>query len=434
MNEIIIIVLLVLLNGAFSMSEISLISARKSSLVSSAKKGNRSARIALNLQEEPDKFLSTVQIGITLIGILTGIYSGDKIAGLFSQWLESIGVTSQYASEISQTFIVVVVTYLTLVFGELLPKRIGMNNAEGVAKVMARPMKWLSMIASPFVWLLSKSTLALFSLFGMKNKSSKVTEDEIISIVQEGMEDGEVQEVEHDLVERVFLTGDLNVDSIMTHRRQLVWLDVAMTSHQVMTVLEKELYELYPVVDGDLDHILGVVSLKDLVLSLGKADFSLCNLVKDTRYFYRDMSVYKVLEQMKTEGVSRGLVCDEYGSCVGIVTLKDIMHALVGIVDEDTENATSIVKRHDKEEWIVDGQCPVHDFLLYFDSEDLYVNEDYTTVAGLCLKQFGHIPQAGESVSWNGFVFEVGDMDGVRIDKLLVTSNRGIKTSSEESD
>lgn len=217
MSEIFIIVGLILLNGVFSMAEIALISVRKTSLSESAKKGSKSAEIAIELRENPDNFLSTVQIGITLIGIVTGLYSGNKIALIFSDWLQAMGMNLGYAEEVAQTLIVVLVTYLTLVFGELLPKRIGMSHAESVAKLVARPMKWLSIVATPFVWLLSRSTSILFVLMGLKDKASKVTESEIISIVNEGKEDGEVKEVEQDIVERVFLIGDLNVDSIMTH-------------------------------------------------------------------------------------------------------------------------------------------------------------------------------------------------------------------------
>lgn len=421
MSEIFIIVGLILLNGVFSMAEISLISARKSNLSTAAKRGSRAAQVALKLREEPDRFLSTVQIGITLIGILTGIYSGNKIAIIFSEWLAGMGINAGYASEIAQILIVVIVTYLTLVFGELLPKRIGMSNAESVAMLVARPMKWISMIAAPFVWLLSRSTAALFTLLGLKEKTSKVTEDEIISIVNEGKEDGAVQEVEQDIVERVFLIGDLKIDSIMTHRREFIWLEASMTAQEVRNVLKQDLYELYPVVDGNLDNILGVVTLKDLVLTFNRPDFSLKHIVQEPKYFYCNMDVYKVLEIMKEEGVSRGLVCDEFGSCVGIVTLKDMMMALVGTVNDGETEPQNIVKRKGKEEWIVDGQCAIHDFLMYFDSEDLYENEDYTTVAGLCLAQLNHIPHVGESFKWHMFTFEVSDMDGVRIDKFIVS-------------
>lgn len=420
MSELFIILALILLNGLFSMSEIALISARKSSLGAEAKKGNKSARMALKLSEEPDNFLSTVQIGITLIGILTGIYSGNKIATIFADWLSEFGILPYYASKIAQTLIVVAVTYLTLVFGELLPKRIGMNAAEAVAKIMARPMSLLSTVAAPFVWLLSKSTQLLFNLLGMKNMESKVTEDEIKSIINEGKEDGEVQEVEQDIVERVFLMGDMKIDSIMTHKHDIVWFDVSMSAKEVRSVMGDKLYELYPVCDGNLDNVLGFVSIKNLLFSLDKPTFSLRSIISEPTYFYRNMSVYKVLELMKKDGIGRGLVCDEFGACVGIVTLKDMLLALIGSVTEEDEEEF-IKKREGKNEWIVDGRCPIHDFLIYFDSEELYESGDYTTVAGLCLARFNRIPDEGDRLVWESFVFEVSDMDGARIDKLLVS-------------
>ena len=326
-----------------------------------------------------------------------------------------------YSIEIAQFCIVAIVTYLTLVFGELLPKRVGMNNAEAVARMVATPMNWLSKVTAPFVWLLSQSTSVLFSLLGLRENSSKVTEDEIISIVNEGKEDGAVQEVEKYIVERVFLVGDLNVDSIMTHRRDIASLDVSMSVDEVKAVLENELHEIYPVVEGGMDDIKGIVSLKGLVLALDKPDFSLMSIIEEPRYFYCNMSVYKALETMKQECVSRGLVCDEFGTCVGIVTLKDMMMALVGDVGDEDNHANAIVKRKDKEEWLVDGQCSMHDFLIYFDCEDLYENEDYTTVAGLCLSSLDRIPKEGDGFEWHSFMFEVTDMDGVRIDKVLVS-------------
>lgn len=421
MNEIFIILGLILLNGVFAMAEIALISARKSSLTADAKKGSKSAQRVLDLVSQPNRFLSTVQIGITLIGILTGIYSGNQIATLFRAWLMDCGVTATYAGMIAQGVIVVVVTYLTLVFGELLPKQIGMYAAENMAKLTAGPMYWLSRIAAPFVWFLSWSTTSLFNLMGLKEKSNKVTEDEIKSIVQEGKESGEVQPVEQDIVERVFLMGDLKIGSIMTHRHDLVWLDIHSTSAQVQEILSHDIFEVYPVADGDLDHIKGVVSLKNLVLHLNCPDFSLENILTEEVYFYEQAPVYKVLEMMKKQGVTRGLVHDEFGSCIGIVCLRDIMEALIGMVTEKSEEDADIIKRKDREEWLVDGHCTLYDFLVYFDREDLYHNEDFTTVGGLCLDQLGSIPRTGESFVWNTFKFEIVDMDGARIDKLSVT-------------
>lgn len=419
MSEIFIILGLILLNGVFSMSEIALISARKSSLTTDAKKGNKAAKAALKLAGEPDNFLSTVQIGITLIGILTGIYSGNTIAVLFTDWLLSVGVASKYASWLAQGSIVVVVTYLTLILGELVPKRIGLSISEKVAKTVARPMLLLSVVGSPFVWLLAKSTSGIFNLLGISASENKVTEEEIKSMVQEGTEGGEVQPVEQDIVQRVFLTGDLKVSSIMTHKSDLVCMDINITHQEVKDLLKRVLYEVYPVIDGDMDHVKGVVYLKDLVLYLENEDFKVSDIVKQAVYFHESMNVYKVLEQMKTGGFSRGLVCDEFGACVGMVTLKDIFEALVGNLNDEHEEP-DIIKRVDKEGWLVDGQCPFYDFLCYFKREDLYEDAEYTTVAGLILERLEHIPHSGESITWNGFSFEVVDMDGARIDKVLV--------------
>ncbi len=421
MDEIIIIIGLIVLNGIFAMSEVALISARKSRLSADAKNGNRSARVALRLAEDPDRFLSTVQIGITLIGILTGIYSGNKIAEEFTGVLASWGLPSAYAPVLAQVVIVVIVTYLTIIFGELVPKRIGLGVAEKAAKLVARPMNVLAKIALPFVWLLSKSTEVMFNLLGIKESGNKVTEEEIKSIIQEGTEDGEVQPVEQDIVQRVFLLGDLKVGSIMTHKSDIVCLESNMKADEVRKVLSGHLYEFYPIVEeGDLDHVMGVVNLKDLVLHLSEPDFNLHSLTHEPVYFHENMNVYKTLEQMKQKKISRALVCDEFGSCVGIITLRDILEGLVGSMDDPGEEP-DIIKRVNKEGWLVDGQCPLYDFLSYFQRSDLFENADYHTLGGLILQQLQHIPQSGETLEWKGFAFEVVDMDGARIDKVLVT-------------
>ena len=272
MDEIFIIIGLIVLNGIFSMSEVALISARKTRLSTDAKKGSKAAGVALKLANDPDRFLSTVQIGITLIGILTGIYSGNEIASDFAYVLVSWGVHASYAATLAQGIIVFFVTYLTIIFGELVPKRIGLSIAEKAAKTVSRPMRFLSVLALPFVWLLSKSTEGIFNLLGIKESDNKVTEEEIKSIIQEGTEDGEVQPVEQDIMQRVFLLGDLKVSSIMTHKSDIVWLDTDMDADDVKKVLSEKLYEFYPIADGDLDHVKGIVNLKDLVLEKRRAE------------------------------------------------------------------------------------------------------------------------------------------------------------------
>lgn len=422
MTELLIIIALILINGLLAMSEIALISVRKSYLSKELKNGSSAAKIALKLVNEPDKFLSTIQIGITVIGILTGVYSGSVLADDFSQFLRGMGVSNSYSHLLAQAVIVVLVTYVTLILGELVPKRIGMNASERVVKVIARPMYILSVTASPFVWLLAKSTSFVVDILGLKSDSGKVTEEEIKSMIQEGTEGGEVQEVEQDIVGRVFMLGDLKVSSLMTHRSEVMSLDVNMTKEQIKEALESELYEVYPVVDKNLDNIKGVITLKNLIFKFYDDDFSLCSILRPAAYFHETMSVYKVLERMKEQRINWAIICDEFGSCQGIITLKDILEGLVGTI-EDAHSEPNIIKRDNNEGWLVDGQCPMYDFLSYFDKEYLYSNKSYSTVSGLLLEQLEHIPVTGERVVWNSFTFEIIDMDCARIDKILVTDN-----------
>ncbi|MBR3982822.1 MAG: HlyC/CorC family transporter [Bacteroidaceae bacterium] len=422
MNEILIILGLILLNGILSMTEMAMVSARKSSLSTEARNGNERARRALSIAENPNRMLSTIQIGITLIGILTGIYSGSQLAGSLATLLDAMGMAHSYSMTLAQGVIVIIVTFLTLLFGELLPKRIGMATAESIAKTMAAPMNYLSTMAAPFVWLLSKSTAVIFSLIGLRDEGSKVTEEEIKSIIQEGKDNGEVQPMEEDLVNRIFMMGDLTVGSIMTSKHDLVCLDLGQSAEEIKTVIRENLYEVYPVSEGSMDNIRGLALLKDLFVALDNKDFALEKLIRPATYFHENTSIYKMLEQMKSENISRGLVCDEYGSCLGIVTLKDMMEGIVGNIEDGNAEDPQIVKCHDREAWFVDGQCSMYDFLTFFDSEDLMESDaDYTTVAGLCLTEMERVPSTGEHFTWKGFKFQIVDKDNARIDKLMVS-------------
>jgi putative hemolysin len=422
MNEILIILGLILLNGILSMTEMAMVSARKSSLSTEARNGNERARRALSIAENPNRMLSTIQIGITLIGILTGIYSGSQLAGSLATLLDAMGMAHNYSMTLAQGVIVIIVTFLTLLFGELLPKRIGMATAESIAKAMAAPMNYLSTMAAPFVWLLSKSTAVIFSLIGLRDEGSKVTEEEIKSIIQEGKDNGEVQPMEEDLVNRIFMMGDLTVGSIMTSKHDLVCLDLGQSAEEIKTVIRENLYEVYPVSEGSMDNIRGLALLKDLFVALDDKDFALEKLIRPATYFHENTSIYKMLEQMKSENISRGLVCDEYGSCLCIVTLKDMMEGIVGNIEDGNAEDPQIVKCHDREAWLVDGQCSMYDFLTFFDSEDLMESDaDYTTVAGLCLTEMERVPSTGEHFTWKGFKFQIVDKDNARIDKLMVS-------------
>ena len=333
--------------------------------------------------------------------------------------LDLAGIPLRAATVTAQVTIIIVVTYLTIIFGELVPKRIGMNAAEKAAKIVARPMRALSVVTSPFVWLLSKSTAGGTRLLGLHKAESKVTEAEIRSIIQEGAEDGEVQEVEQKIMGRVFSLGDRTVESIMTHRSDLVWIDVSMTADEIREVVARAPHNRYPVGDGNLDKLLGVVYLKDLFLHLNTPTFDLRTLLTPGKFFHEGFEVYNALEQLRSEQLGYGIICDEFGVTRGIITLKDIFEALVGELPDPREEP-DIVRRDDGS-CLVDGQCPYYDFLAWFGLEEVFPHNAYNTVSGLILEQLAHIPATGEKLSWNGFTFEIVDMDGARIDKVLVT-------------
>lgn len=424
--EILIIVLLILLNGVFAMSEIAVISVRKTSLKTAGKKGDKSARAALKLADDPDRFLSTIQIGITLIGILTGIYSGAKLSDDFAGFLASVcGISPAYADEVAQVLIVVSVTYLTLIFGELLPKRIGMSAAEKVSKAVARPMHLLSVAASPFVWILAKSTGLIFRLLGISDKGEKVTEQEIRMMVEEGEKDGEVQPMERNFVERAFLMGDLSVNMLMTHRSNVSVLDVSMTAADVKKILAGDhVYLSYPVIDGSYDNVIGMARLKDLVLGLDNPGFSPAACCRRPVGLYENMGVYSALEKMQKEDVDTALVFDEFGCYQGLLSVKDIFEALVSRIGQLDNGGQGFVRpAEDDGRSYVEGGCPMFYFLDYFKSGDLREEcGSHVTVAGLLLSLFGHIPAEGEEIEWNSFRFKVEKMSGARIVLLSVAA------------
>ena len=429
--EIIIILILIICNGILAMTEIALVSARKTRLETDAKRGSKSARTALRLANEPDTFLSTIQIGITLIGILTGLYSGDSLAGYLAEPISKIEIFANHAQTISQTLIVIIVTYLTLIMGELVPKRIGMAFAEGAAKIVAKPMFILSKIALPFVWFLSKSTAFTLRVLGLNShtENNNVTEEEIKAIIQEGTEGGEIQEVEQDIVERVFNLGDRNISSIMTHRSDVVWLDVNDSNEEIKKTVQENLFSVYPVADEELDEILGIVYLTDLFGHIDAPGFDLRKVIRQRRLFPENLSVYNTLEQFKQEHIKYGIVTNEFGAVQGIITTQNILKALLGNIPGMGEEQ-EIIQREDGT-WLVDGQCPFYDFLAYFDLEDLYNDHVYNTLSGLIFEILKRIPKTGEKLCWQNFEFEIVDMDGARIDKVLVKKQE--ETNSENN-
>ena len=422
--EILIILFLILLNGVFSMSEIALISARKNRLETAAKKGNKNAKAALDLANSPNTFLSTVQIGITLIGILTGIYSGDKITHDVQKFVGSFEIFKMHSQSISVGIVVVVLTFFSLVLGELLPKRIGLNHPEGIAKAVAIPMKFVSLVTMPFIWLLTVSTDFLLKLLQIKpTADGKVTEEEIKAIIKEGTEVGEVQEIEQDIVERVFHIGDRKVNSLMTHRKAVDYLRYTDSVEEVKAKVLSDLHSIYPVCGDNLDDVEGIVSLKDLFVNFEKGDFNLKEITKEPVYFIEHTSAYKALENFKKSSVHYALVTDEHGVFQGIITLNDILEALVGDAADFYQDEFKLISREDGS-WLVDGHYSLHDFLTYFDMDELIGDYSVTTVSGLIITELGIIPKQGQKLIWNKLNFEVIDMDGVIIDKVLITNLR----------
>jgi putative hemolysin len=404
------------------MSEIALISSRKSRLETAAKKGNKSAKTALDLANSPNKFLSAVQIGITLIGILTGIYSGDKITEDVEYFVSGFEAITPYAHSVAVGIVVVVLTFFSLVLGELLPKRIGLNHPESIAKAMAMPMKVISIITAPFIWLLTTSTEFLLKILQIKpTADGKVTEEEIKAIIKEGTEVGEVQEIEQDIVERVFHIGDRKVNSLMTHRSSMVYLSMEDTLDEIKTKVLDELHSVYPVCEENLDEVVGVVFLKDLFANFEKGNFNLRSIAKEPSYFIEHTSAYKALENFKKTKVHYAFITDEYGVFQGIITLNDILEALVGDAADFDDDEYKLIANEDGS-WLVDGQYSLHDFLTYFDMDELTTDYEVTTVSGFIITELGAIPKEGDKLIWNKLEFEAQKMDGVKIDKVLITT------------
>jgi putative hemolysin len=404
------------------MSEIALISSRKSRLETAAKKGNKSAKTALDLANSPNKFLSTVQIGITLIGILTGIYSGDKITEDVEYFVSGFEAITPYAHSVAVGIVVVVLTFFSLVLGELLPKRIGLNHPEAIAKAMAMPMKIISIITAPFIWLLTTSTEFLLKILQIKpTADGKVTEEEIKAIIKEGTEVGEVQEIEQDIVERVFHIGDRKVNSLMTHRSSMVYLSMDDSLEEIKSKVLDELHSVYPVCEENLDEVVGVVFLKDLFANFEKGNFDLRSIAREPSYFIEHTSAYKALENFKKTKVHYAFITDEYGVFQGIITLNDILEALVGDAADFDDDEYKLIANEDGS-WLVDGQYSLHDFLTYFDMDELTTDYEVTTVSGFIITELGAIPKEGDKLIWNKLEFEAQKMDGVKIDKVLITT------------
>ncbi len=422
--EIVIIIVLIVLNGIFSMSEFALVSSKRTRLKQLAEEGDTGAVAALELASKLTPFLSTIQIGITLVGILAGAFGGATVAKGLEVYLGDFPALAPYSNAVSITFVVVVITYLTLIFGELVPKQIALNKAEVIASKVARTMLFLSTVAKPLVIILSMSTEAVLRILRIQKISGPpVTEEEIKIMLEEGTEAGVFEEAELSMIEGVLEIGDLRVESLMTHRTDIIALDLNDTVNENLQKMILSGRSYFPAYERDLDNIVGMVSVKDILAKIVESgEVDIRTNVTNPLFVPEAISVLKLLELFKELGVHIALITDEYGSIQGIITLHDILEAIVGDVRTIGEPLeTPVVVREDGS-WLIDGDTSIEklkDIL----SVDTFPEEEegyYRTIAGFIMYVLQRIPITGEHIEFKGLRYEVVDMDGNRIDKVLV--------------
>ncbi len=423
-TEILIIFFLLLINAFFAMSEIAIVSASKPMLRHMAKQGNKRAAAALELAENPSHFLSTVQVGITLVGILAGAYGGATIAKKIAPSLNEISFIHPYGETVSVVLIVSAITYFSVVIGELIPKKIGLSNAEKIAVFVARPMRILSTIAHPVVVILSSSSLILMKIFGIAKASDEsVSEEELKAVLSDGADSGVIEKEEHEMLQRVIRLDDRDVKSIMTHRTDVVFIRMDDTLDEIRVKVHESGHSRYPVMDGDTEELKGIVRAKDLLDSaLNGQALDIAKHLRDVMVLPESASCLQALESFKKNRINLIVVVDEYGSTQGIVTASDLLEAIVGTLPSnyDHDDQLKIVQRGDGS-WLVDGRTPIEEIHLAIGLQDISADEDFDTIAGFLLEQIKKAPKEGMAHEVLGYRFEIVDMDGLRIDKLLIT-------------
>jgi putative hemolysin len=422
--EIFLILVLVVANGVFSGSEIAIVSARKVRLEQMAKQGDRRAKLALKLSKSPNDFLSAVQIGITLIGILSGAVGGATVARRLEGFLEKTPLLSAYSNPLSIFVVVGLITYLSLVIGELVPKRIALSHPEQLARNVAPAMLWLSRLTAPLVRLLGLSTDALLGILGISSdEQSPITEEEIRVLIEQGTQAGMIEEAEQEIVERVFRLGDRPVKTLMTPRTAIAWLDVECTWEENQEEIRQTRYSRYPVGQDSLDECLGFVRIKDLLNAQwsGQA-IDLRQLAQPPLFVAENTRSLTVLEMFRESGTHIALITDEYGGIEGLVTLNDLIEAIVGNLPNDNQRQEPQIIQREDGTWLLDGLLAIDEFKDLFDKEKL-PNEtegNYHTLGGFIIEMLGKIPQSGDYFETEDLRLEVVDMDGIRIDKVLV--------------
>lgn len=432
--EFLFVFLLIIANGVFAMSEAAMISARRARLQQRAENGDGGAAAALKLIDDPNRFLSTVQIGITLIGILSGAIGGSSLARAIQPLLDSIPALAPQSQVISIGLVVVVITYLSLIIGELVPKRLALNHAEAIASLVARPMRLLSRLAAPLVALLSLSTHAVLFLLGMRaSDEPPVTEEEVRIMLEQGTEAGIFETAEQQMVENIFRLADWRTSAVMTPYPEVIWLDLDAPPEVIISQISRSRFVAYPVFQEEQRNIVGVVLLEDLWLQLARRQpLDLKAVLKPPLYVPESALALHALEQFRQSGQRIALVIDEYSSVVGVTTPQDILEAVVGALPAGAAEA-SIIPRTD-DSWYVDGMLNIDEFEDYIDQPVFPQDErgDYYTLAGFVMMRIGRIPQTADRFEWNGLSFEVVDMDGRRVDKILVTRLPPTEASSDD--
>lgn len=422
-QDVLLLVMLAIANGVFAMSEISVVSARTARLEQQADQGQAGSQAALDLASNPGQFLSTVQIGITLVGILSGAFGATTLGLKLGDELARFPVLAPYSEALGIGLIVVSMTYLSLIVGELVPKRIALSNPERISAAIARPMQMLARITRPVVALLSSSTDAVASLLGVEDhERPPVTEDEIRILLRRGQEVGIVEEVERAVIDRAFRLTDRRVGSILTPRPDIVWLDLEESAEQTKQRILDSVHTRFPVCRGGLDDVAGIVMAKDLLAQILRGEATdLQALMKPPKFVPESMPAFDVLEAFEEGGMHIALVMDEYGGLEGLVTTNDILDALVGDVPSPEDQPYQVQRRYDGT-WLIDGMLPVQELRDMFNMQR-FPGENralFETIGGFVMNHLERIPQAGDSFEWGGYGFEVVDMDGLRVDKILL--------------
>lgn len=422
--EVIILFLLILLNGVFALAELSIVSARRERLQMLVDSGNSGAAIALRMSLEPTSLLSTVQVGITLIGILAGAFGGAALTDELAQLIQPLPVIGPYSRTIALGIVVGTITFFSVVLGELVPKRLALRNPERIASTVARPMSGLSSLARPIVRLLSLATAFFLRILGVRDdiNESTVTEEEIKVLVEQGAQAGVFEQAEREMVESIFRFGDRQLRSLMTPRTEIVWLDINDPEEDIRETVRQSHHSRFPVCDGALDRVLGVVQAKNLLSSSWSDEpFDLRDVLDPPLFLPETMLALRALERFKQTGIQVALLVDEFGGIEGLVTLIDMMEAIVGDIPTLEEIAEPPVVVREDGSYLVEGYLDVDDLKTLLVADELPNEEDFQTLGGFVVSLIGRLPRVGDHVAWDGYRFEIVDMDGNRVDKVLIS-------------